>query len=132
MGWLYMLVCFCDFVAFPVLWAVFQGFIRLHETGAMQVTQWNPITMQGAGLFHLAMGAILGISAFGRTQEKLGGVATVPTPSSVPAMPAAAPMPTPMPVARPTPVTTPVAPAPVATSPLNSKSAIPTMSQPEL
>ena len=29
--------------------------------------------IQGAGLFHIAMGAVLGIAAFGRTQEKLGG-----------------------------------------------------------
>jgi hypothetical protein len=37
------------------------------------ITQWNPLTLQGAGLFHIAMGAVLGIAAFGRTQEKLGG-----------------------------------------------------------
>jgi hypothetical protein len=37
------------------------------------LVQWNPLTLQGAGLFHIAMGAVLGIAAFGRTQEKLGG-----------------------------------------------------------
>jgi hypothetical protein len=37
------------------------------------ITQWNPLTLQGAGLFHIAMGAVLGIAAFGRTQEKLNG-----------------------------------------------------------
>ena len=37
------------------------------------MTQWNPLTLQGAGLFHIAMGAVLGIAAFGRTQEKLNG-----------------------------------------------------------
>jgi len=26
--------------------------------------------LQGAGLFHLAMGAVLGIAAYGRTKEK--------------------------------------------------------------
>jgi hypothetical protein len=35
--------------------------------------QWQPLTLQGAGLFHMAMGAVLGLSAWGRTQEKLGG-----------------------------------------------------------
>jgi len=29
--------------------------------------------LQGAGLFHLSMGAIIGVAAFGRTQEKLAG-----------------------------------------------------------
>jgi hypothetical protein len=37
------------------------------------VTAWQPITLQGAGLFHLSMGAIIGVAAFGRTQEKLAG-----------------------------------------------------------
>jgi hypothetical protein len=73
MGWLYMLTCFCDFVAFPVLWGLLQAFMHMHDTGTIQITQWNPITLQGAGLYHLAMGAILGIAAYGRTQEKKTG-----------------------------------------------------------
>ena len=68
MGWMYMIVCMTDFVLFPVLWSLLHA---LMHTG--NVTQWNPLTLQGAGLFHIAMGAVLGIAAFGRTQEKLGG-----------------------------------------------------------
>jgi hypothetical protein len=67
MGWMYMVVCMFDMVLFPVLWSLLQTF-----TGTA-ITQWNPLTLQGAGLFHIAMGAVLGIAAFGRTQEKLGG-----------------------------------------------------------
>jgi hypothetical protein len=64
--------------------------------------QWNPITLQGAGLFHMAMGAILGIAAFGRTQEKIagannGGLTPPPAP-----MPVSAPAP--MPMVAPTPI----------------------------
>ena len=62
-----MLVCTMDMVVFPVLWSLLQ------TTTGTQITQWNPLTLQGAGLFHIAMGAVLGIAAFGRTQEKLGG-----------------------------------------------------------
>jgi len=29
------------------------------------------MTLQGAGLFHLAMGGVLGVTAYGRTQEKI-------------------------------------------------------------
>ena len=68
MGWMYMAVCMADFVLFPVLWGVLQTL-----GGGRVETQWMPITLQGAGLFHMAMGAILGIAAFGRTQEKLAG-----------------------------------------------------------
>jgi hypothetical protein len=57
-----------DFVAFPILWSIVQVI-----GGGRVETQWSPITLQGAGLFHMAMGAILGIAAFGRTQEKLAG-----------------------------------------------------------
>jgi hypothetical protein len=67
MGWMYMVVCICDFVLFPILWSLIQA---LH--GGRVETQWSPITLNGAGLFHMAMGAILGIAAYGRTQEKLG------------------------------------------------------------
>lgn len=65
MGWSYMLTCICDFVLFPILWTLVQTLLK------QPVTQWQPITLQGAGLYHIAMGAVLGIAAFGRTQEKL-------------------------------------------------------------
>jgi hypothetical protein len=68
MGWMYMLVCVCDFVIFPVLWSLVQTI----GDGRVE-TQWMPITLQGAGLFHIAMGAVLGIAAMGRTQEKMAG-----------------------------------------------------------
>ena len=68
MGWMYMIVCICDFVLFPILWSMTQAI--MHHA---QMTQWNPLTLQGAGLFHIAMGAVLGLAAWGRTQEKLGG-----------------------------------------------------------
>jgi hypothetical protein len=29
------------------------------------------LTLQGAGFFHIAMGAVLGLSAYGRSQEKI-------------------------------------------------------------
>ena len=95
MGWMYMIVCMSDFVLFPILWSLIQAI------GGGQVhTQWQPITLQGAGLFHIAMGAVLGIAAFGRTQEKLGGAnnggAQVGTTYTPPA-PMAAPAPKPMP-----------------------------------
>jgi len=70
MGWMYMLVCTMDFVGFPILWSLLQALFH----GAIN-TQWQPLTLQGAGLFHIAMGAVIGISAYGRTQEKLGGAA---------------------------------------------------------
>ena len=79
MGWMYMLVCICDFVLFPILWSLLQAFSHGQVTN-----QWQPLTLQGAGLFHVAMGAVLGITAFGRTQEKISGTNfIVQTPSEI-------------------------------------------------
>ena len=89
MGWMYMVVCMMDMVIFPVAWSLLQTI-----TGT-PITQWNPLTLQGAGLFHLAMGAVLGIAAFGRTQEKIAGSANN---VSTPSLPPAAPISTPSPV----------------------------------
>jgi len=78
MGWMYMLTCMTDFVFFPVLWSLAQTLLK------QPITQWQPLTLQGAGLFHIAMGAVLGIAAMGRTQEKLAGANNggVQTPTS--------------------------------------------------
>jgi hypothetical protein len=88
MGWMYMAVCMADFVLFPVLWSLVQV-----AGGGRVETQWSPITLQGAGLFHMAMGAILGIAAYGRTQEKLNDKAgaTLPTTTATPSFGAPAP-----------------------------------------
>lgn len=77
MGWMYMMVCVFDFIVFPVLWAI----VQFWETSAANdaFRQWQPLTLQGAGLFHMAMGAVLGISAYGRTQEKVAGAANQPS-----------------------------------------------------
>ena len=62
MGWCYMIVCIFDFLIAPVLWSIGQAYFKGDIT-----SQWSPLTLQGAGLFHLAMGAILGIEAFGKS-----------------------------------------------------------------
>jgi Holin of 3TMs, for gene-transfer release len=66
MGWTYMFICILDFAVFPVLWSIIQA----THSGTVS-TQWDPITLKGAGLFHMAMGAILGIAAWSRGQEKI-------------------------------------------------------------
>jgi hypothetical protein len=66
MGWTYMFICILDFAVFPVLWSIIQA----THSGTVS-TQWDPITLRGAGLFHMAMGAILGIAAWSRGQEKI-------------------------------------------------------------
>lgn len=71
MGWQYMAVCIFDFILAPILWAV----VQFWETEAVNdaFRQWRPLTLEGAGLYHMAMGAVLGITAWSRGQEKMAG-----------------------------------------------------------
>lgn len=70
MAGVYMITCVADFVIFPILWSILQALSKGQVTN-----QWQPLTLQGAGLYHIAMGAVLGITAFGRTKEKIAGAA---------------------------------------------------------
>ena len=70
MAVIYMVTCTTDFILFPIGWAMIQAIYNNQVT-----TQWLPLTIQGAGLYHVAMGAILGLAAYGRSQEKIAGKA---------------------------------------------------------
>jgi len=109
MGWMYMAVCVADFILFPVLWAI----IQFWETSAANdaFRQWQPLTLQGAGLFHMAMGAVLGLAAWGRTQEKINGASTTST--ALPSMD--------------TPISTPTVPPVVKAPPVVAPPKIPTV-----
>jgi hypothetical protein len=89
MGWMYMMVCIFDFIIFPILWAVIQFWENSVANDAFR--QWSPLTLQGAGLFHMAMGAVLGVAAWSRGQEKIAGSANnAPIPSLSTSIPSAA------------------------------------------
>ena len=76
MAWMYMVVCILDFAIFPILWSMLQAYYD-----GQVVNQWDPLTLKGAGLFHMAMGAVLGVAAWSRGQEKIAGVSTPPIPT---------------------------------------------------
>lgn len=65
MSILYLGVCAADFIIFPALWPSLQAYM------GNELTQWSPTTLQEGALFHVAMGAILGISAWTRGSEKI-------------------------------------------------------------
>ena len=65
MGWLYMLICLMDFVVFPAV-SMFVPIIT-----KMPYIAWQSLTLSNGGLIHMAFGAILGVAAYGRTQEKV-------------------------------------------------------------
>lgn len=79
MGWSYMIICIMDMIVFPVVWSLAQ-ILTKHP-----ITQWDPLTLKGAGLFHMAMGAVLGVAAWSRGQEKIAKIeAHDPAPNNPP------------------------------------------------
>lgn len=118
MAVMYMMVCVFDFILFPIM---FTG-VQFWEVEAANdaFRQWNPITLGGGGLFHVAMGAVLGVSAWSRGQEKIAGVAANNNATPTPALPQALPSATvPVPVAA-VPMQTQERPMPPVTAPVES------------
>jgi hypothetical protein len=79
MGWTYMATCLFDFILGPILYNILQ-----YWNPGQAVGMWTPLTLQGGGLYHISMGAIIGVSAYGRTQEKLNGANNGGLPTATP------------------------------------------------
>jgi hypothetical protein len=65
MAWQYFAVCLCDFILFPAFNAAFYAIWKV------PYQEWHPLTLQGGGLYHLAMGGIIGVAVWQRSQEKM-------------------------------------------------------------
>lgn len=65
----YMAINIFDFILGPILYNVLQ-FLNPGQSIGM----WQSLTLQNGGLIHIAFGAILGISAWTRGQEKIAQV----------------------------------------------------------
>lgn len=68
MGWLYMAMCACDFIIFPIIAMFLPQIIP-----GLTYIPWKSITLDNGGLIHMAFGAILGVAAWTRGQEKIAG-----------------------------------------------------------
>ena len=64
-AWSYTIVCLFDFMLAPIFLAWFQWVTK------SPYTIWEPLTLQGAGLYHLSMGAIVGVTSWSKTKEKI-------------------------------------------------------------
>ena len=65
----YMATIWFDFIVGPVLYNVLQ-----YWNPGQAITSYTPITLQGGGLYHISMGAILGIAAWTRGKEKVAAI----------------------------------------------------------
>lgn len=67
MAWNYAIIVLFDFMLGPILLGIYS--VATHQP----YIQWQPLTIQGGGMFHIAMGAVIGVSAWSRGQEKISG-----------------------------------------------------------
>jgi len=63
-AWSYLFVCLFDFVVLPIIYSSVSENID-------KLLDWTPYTLKGGGLYHMAMLAIVSVTAYGRTQEKI-------------------------------------------------------------
>lgn len=84
MAWQYFVVCICDFIIFPSFAMYYAS-----KYGVAENFKWDPITLTAGGFYHIAMGIIVGITAYSRGQENLlrtrlfAGLNPPPHPSSL-------------------------------------------------
>jgi len=67
MAIVYMIINLCDFIIFPIFWT----WMQMKDADGMIAQQWVPMTLGSGGFFHMAFGAILGVAAWTRGQEKV-------------------------------------------------------------
>jgi len=95
-AYVYLTICIFDFIVAPV-WiedsnqmvntAAFAEIRKFNDKDVQMRAldnvdlgnrSWEPLTLKGGGLFHLAFAAILGAAAYTRGQEKVAAINTAP------------------------------------------------------
>lgn len=64
MAWSYLIICMFDFMIGPIMYGIIFA-------DKVDFIQWIPLTTRGGGIYHASMLTVLGVTAWGRTQEKL-------------------------------------------------------------
>lgn len=70
MAYQYAVICLFDFMVAPILLGAYALITKT------TLVMWSPLTVIGGGLYHLAMGAVLGLSAWTRGQENIASINT--------------------------------------------------------
>ena len=65
MAWQYFIVCLFDFMIGPI----FYTYVQLGSNQPLH--QWTPMTLNSGGLYHIAMGGMIGIYTWVRSLEKI-------------------------------------------------------------
>lgn len=71
-AWQYFIVNIFDFIIGPYTHSIAQYIISTPE----KFTQWPPLTLQGGGLYHMAMLSIITTTTWQRSKEKIEAMKT--------------------------------------------------------
>lgn len=71
MAWSYFVICLWDFFVAPIFFAWFNQKYNIPNQ------PWKPLTLGESGMYHIAMGAIIGASAWMRGKEKIAVIESV-------------------------------------------------------
>lgn len=64
-AWQYFVVCLFDFLVAPILTAAHA------KWAGIPYVPWEPLTNSAGGIYHISMGAIIGVTAWSRSNEKI-------------------------------------------------------------
>ena len=73
MGWLYMAINLMDFIVFPIISMILPVVYKAFGV-QLVYTPWQSLSLSNGGMIHIAFGAILGVAAYTRGQEKLAKI----------------------------------------------------------
>ena len=84
---IYLVICMFDFVAVPTYLGIGTESLKdlimvvkelppesQNVVLTMKLAAWEPLTLKGGGLFHVAFGAILGATVWSRGQERINEI----------------------------------------------------------
>jgi hypothetical protein len=77
-AYVYLTICSYDFMLAPLSNQLIAYYFK------QPFVPWTPLTTQGTGLFHLSFLTILGISAYGKGNERVEMLRNMPDYSNVP------------------------------------------------
>ena len=80
-AWIYLIIVFMDFVGFPLLIHLLWSFTTHLPTD--KFIEWTSLTLTNGGIFHMAMGAIIGVTAWSKSSERIAAIKS-PTPFNEP------------------------------------------------